>query len=81
MNDLSRDLGPLEWTWEVEVDGETVAGGSGETEVPADSVRRVGEVKTMLSNAGKGVLTLSLSGDGVSEKNAYGFAVTSRRGP
>ena len=81
VNDLSRDLGPLEWAWEVEVDGETVAGGSGETEIPADSVSRVGEVKARFSKAGKGTLTLRISGDGVSEENSYGFVVTSRRGP
>jgi beta-mannosidase len=81
VNDLARDLGSLEWTWEVQMDGQTVARGFGESEIPADSVTRVGEARTRLSKAGKGTLTLGISGDGVGEKNAYEFVVTSRRGP
>ena len=83
VNDLARDLGQLEWTWEVQVVGETVARGSGETEIPADSVMRVGEARTRLVDAGKGTLTLSLSGDSVEQTNSYEFVVTSpaRRGP
>jgi beta-mannosidase len=83
VNDLARDLGPLHWTWEVRIDGQTVASGSGETEIPADSVTRVGEARTRLGDAGKGILLLGLRGDGVTETNAYNFAVTgrARRGP
>ena len=81
VNDLARDLGPLEWNWEVHVDGGKSAHGSGETVVPADSVMRIGEAKTRLSGAGRATLTLGLSCDGVSEKNAYEFVITGRRGP
>jgi beta-mannosidase len=83
VNDLARELGPLRWTWEVRVDGRTVADGAGETEIPADSVTRVAEAETKLAYAGKGTLILKLSGDGVKETNSYDFAVTSpaRRGP
>jgi beta-mannosidase len=83
VNDLARNLGPLRWSWEVRVDGQTVDRGSGETEVQADSVTRVGEANTRLTGPGNGTLILGLSGDGVSEKNAYDFAVTgrARRGP
>ena len=81
VNDLARDLGSLAWTWEVQMDGQTVARGFGESEIPADSVTWVGEARTRLSKAGKGTLTLGISGDGVGEKNAYEFVVTSRRGP
>ncbi len=81
VNDLGRDLGPLQWTWEVRIDGQMVARDSGETEIPADAVTRIGEARTSLAGAGKGTLTLGLSGDGVSEENAYDFVVTGRRGP
>ena len=83
VNDLARELGPLRWTWEVRVDGRTVADGAGETDIPADSVTRVAEAETKLAYAGKGTLILELSGEGVNEANSYGFAVTSpaRRGP
>jgi beta-mannosidase len=83
VNDLARDLGPLDWIWEVRIDGQAVDRGSGETEIPADSVTRVGEARTRLPGPGKGALILGLSGDGVDEKNAYDFVITSRsrRGP
>jgi beta-mannosidase len=82
VNDLARDLGPLVWTWAVQIGGRTVAGGTGETEIPADSVTRVVEAETRLAFVGKGTLILGLSGDGVKEANAYEFAVTgpARRG-
>jgi len=81
VNDLARDLGPLEWTWEVQIDGRTVAGGAGETEIPADSVTRVGEAETRLAYAGNGTLILALSGDSLKERNTYDFVVTSRARP
>jgi beta-mannosidase len=81
VNDLARGLGSLQWTWEVQIDGKVVARDSGETEIPADAVTRIGEARTRLAGAGKGTLTLSLSGEGVSEKNAYDFVVTGLRGP
>ncbi len=76
VNDLAHDLGPLEWTWEVQVDGETVTRGSGRTEIPADCVTRVGEAEVRLAGAGKGTLLLGLSGRGVGKTNAYDFSVT-----
>jgi hypothetical protein len=83
VNDLACDLGPLGWTWEIHIEGKIVARGSGETEIPAGSVTRVGEARTALADAGRGTLILALSGPGVDETNAYGFVVTSRarRGP
>jgi beta-mannosidase len=83
VNDLARDLGLLRWTWEVRVDGRTVAEGAGEMQIPAGSVTRVGGAKTKLAHAGKGTLILGLSGEGVEETNSYGFVVTSpaRRAP
>jgi beta-mannosidase len=78
INDLARELGPVEWTWEIWVDGRAIAGGVGETGIPADSVTAVGEAETTLSNTGKGTLILGLAGDGVKESNSYDFAVTSR---
>jgi beta-mannosidase len=83
VNDLTRDLGSLAWTWEMYIEGKMVARGSGETHIPADSVTRVGEANTRLAHVGKGTLILALSGAGVDETNAYDFVVTSRarRGP
>jgi beta-mannosidase len=76
VNDLARDLGSLQWTWEVRIDGRRVAGGAGETEIPADKVTRVGEAETRLDFAGEGRLILEVSGDGVKKTNAYDFCVT-----
>jgi beta-mannosidase len=78
VNDLARDLGPLEWTWEAQIDGQSVADGAGEMMIPADSVTSVGEIETKLAHAGKGTLVLALFGDGIKESNAYDFVVTSR---
>jgi beta-mannosidase len=78
VNDLARELGPLEWTWEVRIDGDTVDRGFGKTQVAADSVARLGEARTRLPHVGKGTLNLGLSGDGVEETNSYDFVVTSR---
>ncbi len=81
VNDLGRDLGPLRWTWEISVEGESVAAGSGETKIFADSVTRLGEARLRLARAGRATLYLRLSGDGVDEANAYEFAVTGRVRP
>jgi beta-mannosidase len=78
VNDLARELGPLEWTWEVRIGGDTVGRGSGKMGVPADSVALLGEARTRLPHAGKGTLILALSGDGLKETNSYDFVVTSR---
>jgi beta-mannosidase len=81
VNDLARDLGLLEWTWEVQIDGRPVAGGAAEKEIRADSVTPVGEAETSLAGAGKGTLILGLSGDGVEETNSYDFVVRGRSRP
>ncbi|HET7271014.1 MAG TPA: hypothetical protein VFI90_07980, partial [Rubrobacter sp.] len=80
VNDLARDLGPLEWDWDLYLDGASVARGSGETEVPADSVTRVGETRARLPGVGRATLVLRLSGEGVDESNTYEFDVTDGRG-
>jgi beta-mannosidase len=79
VNDFARDLGRLDWTWELYLDGAGVARGSGETEIPADSVTRVGEARARLPEAGRATLVLRLSGEGVDETNTYDFIVTDRR--
>jgi beta-mannosidase len=79
VNDFARDLGRLDWTWELYLDGAGVARGSGETEIPADSVTRVGEARARLPEAGRATLVVRLSGEGVDETNTYDFIVTDRR--
>jgi beta-mannosidase len=83
VNDFVRDLGPVEWTWELNVGWETMARGSGTTEIPGDSVTRLGKAKARLSGVGKATLVLKLSGERVDETNTYDFSVTghARRGP
>jgi beta-mannosidase len=83
VNDLARALGALEWIWEIQLGGKTLASGAGETEIPGDSVTRVGEAQARLSAAGAATLVLGLTGAGVNETNAYGFLVTAgaRRAP
>jgi len=76
INDFVRDLGPLEWSWELYVEGGAVARGSGKTKIPGDSVIRVGEAKAKLSGLGKATLVLKLSGERVDETNTYDFSVT-----
>jgi beta-mannosidase len=80
INDFARDLGPLNWVWELYLDGDFVARGEGETEIPADSVTRVGDARARLSEVGKATLILKLSGDGVEESNTYEFTVTDGAG-
>jgi beta-mannosidase len=80
VNDLARDLGRLDWTWELYLDGARIARGSGEMEIPADSVTRIGEARATLSGAGRAALIIRLSGEGVDETNKYDFIVTDRAG-
>ncbi len=79
INDFARDLGSLEWTWDLYLDGARIARGAGEMEMPADSVRRIGQARAKLSDAGNATLVLGLSGEGVEETNSYEFTVTDRR--
>jgi beta-mannosidase len=80
VNDLARELGPLEWAWELRIEGEKLARGSGTTVVPADSVMHLGKARASLAGAGHATLALKLSGDDVDETNDYSFAVTGGSG-
>ena len=80
VNDLARDLGPLEWAWELRIEGEKLARGSGTTLVPADSIVNLGEARTRIVGEGRASLALKLSGNGVDETNDYGFVVTGGSG-
>jgi hypothetical protein len=86
VNDLPRSLGRLEWTWELCLEGARVAHGSGEAEIPADSVVRIGRARAKLRAPGRAVLRLILLGKGEADKtNSYDFFVRGdralRRGP
>ena len=86
VNDLRRALGCLEWNWELYLGGAWVSGGSGETEIPADSVVKLGRARTVLSAPGRATLRLSLFGGGEAKKtSSYELWVRSdrrlRRGP
>jgi beta-mannosidase len=78
VNEFVRNLGPLQWGWEISVEGIPVARGSGETEISGDSVTRVGEARALLAEVGRATLYLRLAGDGMEETNAYEFDVTGR---
>jgi beta-mannosidase len=86
VNDLPQSLGWIGWTWDLYVEGATVAYGSGNTEIPADSVVRLGQARAKLSSTGHAVLRLVLLGEGEADKtNSYEFIVRGgrvpRRGP
>jgi hypothetical protein len=86
VNDLPRSLGRLGWIWELYLEGVRVAHGSGEIEIPADSVVRLGQARAKLPASGCAVLRLMLLGKGEADKtNSYEFFVRGgrvpRRGP
>jgi len=82
VNDLRRELGCLEWSWELYLEGTWVSGGSGETEIPADSVVQVGRARTELPAPGRATLRLSLFGEGEANKtSSYELWVRSDRAP
>ena len=82
VNDLPRPIGRIGWTWELYLQGEVVAHGSGETDIPADSVVRLGQARAKLSSPGRVVLRLVLLGKGEAHKtNSYGFFVRGGRAP
>ena len=83
VNDLPRSLGLVNWSWDLLLGGTSVARGEGRTEVPADSVVRLGEAAAALPGSGPALLRLRLSGDGVEARNEYGFTVggSGHRGP
>jgi beta-mannosidase len=76
VNDLPRSLGRLQWTWELCLEGARVAHGSGEAEIPADSVVRLGQARAKLPSPGRAALRLILLGEGEADKtNSYDFCV------
>jgi beta-mannosidase len=86
VNDLRRALGRLGWNWELCLEGRQVANGSGETDVPEDSVVEVGRARAELPGQGCATLRLSLVGEGEASKtSSYEFRVRGqpvpRRGP
>jgi beta-mannosidase len=83
VNDLARGLGEVNWAWELLIGGSRSARGGGQTQVPGDSVLRVGEVVAALPSSGFALLRLRLLADGVSARNEYEFKVgrSERRGP
>ena len=76
INDFSRDLGEVSWDWELLLGRRRVAQGGGEAEVPKDSVVGIGEAKVTLLGTGPAVLSLRLSGGGLSISNEYPFRVS-----
>jgi hypothetical protein len=56
--------------------GSRVASGEGETRVPKDSVKRVGEAEATLPAPGLAVLRLTLSGEEGQVRNEYEFSVS-----
>ena len=76
INDFSRDLGEVSWDWELLLGRRCVARGGGVAEVPKDSVVGIGEAKATLLGTGPAVLSLRLSGGGLSISNEYPFRVS-----
>lgn len=83
VNDLARELGEVNWVWELLIGGSRSARGGGQTQVPGDSVLRIGEVVATLPSSGFALLRLRLFADGVSARNEYEFKVgrSECRGP
>jgi beta-mannosidase len=82
VNDLPRSLGCIGWSWELHLEDAAVAHGSGEDEIPADSVVRLGQARAKLPSPGRAVLRLFLLGEGEANKtNSYEFYVRIGRAP
>ncbi len=75
VNDLARGLGKVSWSWELLLGEFSVACGSGQAEIPADSALNIGKVVTTLSASGSVLLRLRLFGEGVQVRNEYEFTV------
>jgi beta-mannosidase len=76
VNDLSRGLEEISWSWELLLGRSSVARGGGEAEIPKDSVVRVGEAGTTLPASGIAVLRLRLSSREGTVSNEYTFRVS-----
>ena len=76
INDYLRELGWLSWEWELLIGGWSAARGTGETNVPKDSVVRIGEAVATLPAPGPAVLRLRLFGEEGPLSNEYEFLVT-----
>jgi beta-mannosidase len=83
VNDLTRGLGELCWSWELLLGESNLARGGGQTEILADSVLKVGKAVATLPASGSALLRLRLFGEGVTARNEYAFTVghPGRRGP
>ncbi|MGH3145822.1 MAG: glycoside hydrolase family 2 protein [Rubrobacter sp.] len=78
VNDLARGLDGVSWSWELLLGGSSIAHGGGETEIPEDSVVRIGEAETTLKAPGPAVLRLELLGGEGTVSNEYAFRVDGR---
>jgi beta-mannosidase len=76
INDLTRELEKVDWSWELIVGESSVARGGGETRVPKDSVVRVGEAVATLPASGPAALRLKLFGEEGPVSNEYEFFVS-----
>src|SRR5215210_2434417 len=76
INDLTRELEKVDWSWELIVGESSVARGGGETRVPKDSVVRVGEAVATLPASGPAALRLKLFGEEGPVSNEYDFFVS-----
>lgn len=75
VNDLTRNLRELDWSWELWLAGDMVARGERRADAPADSVVEIGRARTELRVPGAASLRLYLRGADVSVSNEYGFRV------
>jgi hypothetical protein len=75
VNDLPQGLGRLHWAWELSVEENEVAQGTGEIWTSADSVVEIVRVEARLPVPGRAALRLRLYGGGVEASNAYDFSV------
>jgi beta-mannosidase len=82
VNDLRQALGRVRWRWELRLEETCIAGDSGEAEIPADSVTRIGQARAEFPRPGRATLWLSLFGEGeMNETSSYEFWVRNQRIP
>ena len=75
INDLLREIGQVDWEWELLVGGSSVASGEGETSIPKDCVVGIGEAVATPPAPGPAILKLRLFGD-EPLSNEYRFSVS-----